>query len=91
MASPEGVTPVYNNIIVSVYNFNGTGFGIGGTTPDAKVGSVYKIGSNCYRISVNQKIGFLNTKAYFATAAGETFAVILEDDALIVYEPIPIP
>lgn len=87
MAVPEGVTPVYNNIIVSVYNL-GSGFGIRGDSPTARVGSVYKIGANCYRISVNQKIGFLHTQAQFATDLGEKFAVILQDDVLITYLPV---
>jgi hypothetical protein len=84
MAVPEGVTPVYNNIIVSVYQL-GSGFGIKGNSPTARVGSVYKIGENCYRIAVNDKIGFLTTQAQFATDLDETFAVILEEDVLITY------
>lgn len=86
MSVPEGVTPFYNNIIISVYKL-GSGFGIKGDSPAARVGSVYKIGSNCYRISVDQKVGFLSTQAQFATDLGETFTVILEDDVLITYAP----
>lgn len=85
MAVPEGVTPVYNNIVVSVYGFS-MGFGIRGTNPDAIVGSVYKIGSNVYNISVSQKVGFLKTAAFFATDLGETFTVVSKDDILITYE-----
>ena len=88
MAVPENVTPVYNQVIISVYNFAGTGFGIGGMTPSVAVGSVYKIGSNVYRIAVNTKVGFLNiTKAYFVTSENETFAVVDQDDVLIKYQP----
>lgn len=85
MAVPEGVTPVYNNIVVSVHGFS-EGFGIRGTNPDAIVGSVYKIGSNVYNISVSQKVGFLKTAAFFATDLGETFTVVSKDDILITYE-----
>lgn len=84
MAVPEGVTPAYNNIIISAYN--GAGFGIIGANPNALVGSVYKIGSNCYRIGVGQKVGFLRTDAFFTTDAGETFTTILENQVLITYE-----
>ena len=86
MASPEGVTPVYNNVIVRVYG--GGGFGIRGATPDANVGSVYKIGSNVYNVSVNQKVGFLKTMAFFATDSGDTFITINKDDVLISYEEV---
>lgn len=85
MAVPEGVTPVYNNIVVSVYGF-ASGFGIRGANTNALVGSVYKIGSNVYNISVSQKVGFLRTQAFFATDIGETFTVISKDDILITYE-----
>jgi len=87
MAAPEGVTPVYNNVVVSVYQF-GNGFGIRGATPNALVGSVYKIGSNVYNISVSQKVGFLKTSAFFATDLGETFIAVSKDDILITYEDI---
>jgi len=85
MAVPEGVTPVYNNVVISVYGGR-SGFGIMGTTPNALVGSVYKIGSNVYNISVSQKVGFLKTQAFFATDLGETFTVVSKDDILITYE-----
>lgn len=88
MASPEGVTPVYNNIIISVYNFS-SGFGIHGANPNALVGTVYKIGSNCYRIGVSQKVGFLRTDAFFTTDTGDTFITILENDVLITYSGAP--
>jgi hypothetical protein len=88
MAVPEGVTPVYNNIVVSVYGFR-SGFGIKGGTQNALVGSVYKIGSNVYNISVNTKVGFLRTEAFFATDSGDTFITIDKDDVLITYvEPM---
>jgi len=85
MAVPEGVTPAYNNIVISAYNFS-SGFGIKGNGNKTIVGSVYKIGSNCYRIGVGQKVGFLKTEAFFTTDLGETFTVIAEDDVLITYE-----
>lgn len=87
MSVPEGVTPAYNQLIVIPYF--GAGFGIRGNTPDANVGSVYKIGSNCYRISVNQKIGFLKTTASFITDSGQTFTVVSEDAVKITYQAIP--
>ena len=90
MAAPEGVTPVYNNVVISVYGGRG-GFGIIGTTPNSLVGSVYKIGSNVYNITVNTKVGFLKTEAFFATDLGETFTVVSKDDILITYEDIPPP
>lgn len=85
MAAPEGVTPVYNNVVVSVYGGR-SGFGIIGATPNAIVGSVYKIGSNVYNFSVMQKVGFLKTEAFFATDLGETFIVLSKDDIKITYE-----
>ena len=90
MASPEGVTPQDNDVIISVYNFR-SGFGIMGTTTTALVGSVYKIGSSVYNVTVSQKVGFLRTEAFFATDAGETFIAISKDDILITYEDIPPP
>lgn len=87
MAVPEGVTPVYNNVVISVYGNRG-GFGITGVTPNALVGSVYKIGSNVYNVTVNTKVGFLRTDAFFANDLGETFITVDKDDILITYEDI---
>ncbi len=86
MAVPEGVTPVYNKVVISVYG--GGGFGIRGVTPDANVGSVYKIGSNVYNITVGQKVGFVKTMAFFATDSGDTFITIDKDEVLITYEAV---
>lgn len=90
MASPEGVTPVYNNVIVSVYG--GGGFGIIAATPQTAVGTVYKIGSNVYRLIVGQKVGF-KTDVFFATnvTSDETFAVVDQDSIVITYEEITPP
>lgn len=88
MAVPEGVTPVYNNVVISVYG-GGAGFGITGTNPQALVGSVYKIGSNVYRISVGQKVGFNKTNAFFTTLAGEAFIAVDQSDILITYVTPP--
>jgi len=88
MATPEGVTPVYNNVVISVYRF-GSGFGIRGATPNALVGSVYKIGSNVYNVELNARVGFLRTEAFFANDLGETFITIDKDDILITYTDAP--
>lgn len=90
MAAPEGVTPIYNNVVISVYG--GGGFGIIAATPQTAVGTVYKIGSNVYRINVGQKVGF-KTDVFFATnvTSEETFAVVNLDDIVITYEEITPP
>lgn len=94
MASPEGVTPVYNNVVISVYGGPGSsGFGIrsvGGNSTNGvqwAVGSVYKIGSNVYRFIVGDKVGF-KTEAFFATdTSDDTFAVVPQDNIFITYTP----
>lgn len=85
MAVPEGVTAVYNNVVISVYG--GGGLGIRGGTPNALVGTVYKIGSNVYNVGVSQIVGFLRTEAFFATESGDTFITVPKDDILITYDP----
>lgn len=96
MASPEGVTAVYDNIIISVYG--GGGFGIKASpnlnshsnypTNASAVGTVYKIGSNVYNVTVGDKVGF-KTECFFATELGETFAVVNKDNILITYVTPP--
>lgn len=99
MASPEGVTPIYNNVIISVYGGPGSsGFGIrsvGGVAGTAgfgqqwAVGSVYKIGSNVYKFIVGDKVGF-KTDAFFATdTSDDTFAVVPEENIMITYTTPP--
>jgi len=85
MSAPEGVTPVYNNVVISVYG-GGAGFGIRNASPVTGVGTVYKIGSNVYKILVGDKVGFRQTQCYFATdTATDTFTVVDESDILITY------
>ncbi len=97
MASPEGVTALGDQVIISIYGL-GAGFGIrptpnlnsggGYPSPSGAVGTVYKIGYNVYNVLVGDKVGF-KTDCNFATDAGETFAVINKDNILITYVPIP--
>lgn len=97
MASPEGVTALGDNVVISVYNL-GAGFGIRaapnlnnqGSYPTASgsVGTVYKIGYNVYNVIVGDKVGF-KTECFFATDLGESFAVINKDNILITYTDIP--
>ncbi len=88
MASPEGVTAVYDNVIISVYG-GGSGFGIRvapSYSANGAVGTVYKIGSNVYNVVVGDKVGF-KTDVYFATDDGMTFATVPKDNILITYTP----
>lgn len=94
MASPEGVTAVYDNVIISVYG-HGSGFGIRPASPfnsaplfTAAVGTVYKIGENVYNVTVGNKVGF-KTECFFATDLGETFAVVNKSSILITYTTPP--
>lgn len=97
MASPEGVTALGDNVIISVYNL-GSGFGIRATpnlnsqgsypAVSGSVGTVYKIGYNVYNVIVGDKVGF-KTECNFATDAGETFAVINKDNILVTYTDPP--
>lgn len=89
MASPEGVTPVYNNVVISVYGGQG-GFGIRSAPgfTNSAVGTVYKIGSNVYNVVVGNKVGFKN-ECYFATDLGETFASVDKTSILITYTAPP--
>lgn len=97
MASPEGVTALGDQVIISVYNFR-SGFGIKAVpnlnsqsnypAVSGSVGTVYKIGYNVYNVTVNQKVGF-KTECFFSTDLGETFAVINKDNILITYEEAP--
>lgn len=87
MAAPEGVTPVYNEIVISVYG-GGVGFGIVSNTPGVLVGTVYKIGANVYNISVGQKVGF-KTQSLFSTLAGDSFATAEKRDVYITYTDSP--
>ena len=98
MASPEGVTALGDNVIISVYNL-GSGFGIRATpnlnshggnypSPASAVGTVYKIGYNVYNVGVGDKVGF-KTECNFANDAGETFAVVNKDNILITYVTPP--
>lgn len=97
MASPEGVTALGDNVIISVYNL-GSGFGIRATpnlnsqsnypSPSASVGTVYKIGDSVYNVIVGDKVGF-KTECNFALDAGETFAVVNKDNILITYVSPP--
>lgn len=90
MASPEGVTPEANDVIISVYG-RGTGLGIRPASPfnnsplsNCAVGTVYKIGYNVYNVSVGAIVGF-KTECYFVTDAEETFAVVSKDNIKITY------
>ena len=94
MAAPEGVTPVYDNVIISVYG-HGAGFGIRPASPanssplfTAAVGEVYKIGSNVYNVTVGTKVGF-KVECFFATDLGETFAVVNKEAIMITYTTPP--
>ena len=87
MASPEGVTAVYDSVIISVYN-GLSGFGIRASPQyaNSKVGTVYKIGANVYNILVGQRVGF-KTDVFFTTDLGETFATVPKQNVLITYDP----
>lgn len=96
MASTDGVTPLYNNVVISVYGGPGSkGFGIrsvGGTPSNNvqwAVGTVYKIGENVYRITVGEKVGF-RTECFFATdISDDTFAVVPQDNIVIKFTALP--
>lgn len=97
MASPEGVTVLGDNVVISVYEL-GLGFGIRATpnlnsqgnypSSSSAVGTVYKIGYNVYNVTPGQKVGF-KTECNFALDAGETFAVVNKDNILITYVTPP--
>lgn len=97
MASPEGVTALGDNVIISVYGL-GTGFGVRPVpnlnsmgnypSPSSAVGTVYKIGYNVYNVTPGDKVGF-KTECNFALDAGETFAVVNKDNILITYVTPP--
>ncbi len=97
MASPEGVTALGDNVVISVYGL-GSGFGLRAVpnlnslsnypVPGSSVGTVYKIGYNVYNVLVGDKVGF-KTECNFATDAGETFAVVNKDNILITYVTPP--
>lgn len=90
MAVPEGVTPLYNQVLISVFNTDVQPaiFGISGTGTSNAVGTVYKIGTNVYRLSVGQKVGF-KTEAFFTTDSGEAFATADQNDVYITYTSAP--
>lgn len=90
MAAPEGVTAVYDNVVISVYG-SGGGFGIRPTWPvnnsafyNSAVGTVYKIGSNVYNVIAGDKVGF-KTECMFATNDGQVFATVNKNNILITY------
>lgn len=97
MASPEGVTSLGDNVIISVYGL-GSGFGIRpapnlnsmGSYPSQSgaVGTVYKIGYNVYNVIVGDRVGF-KTECFFTTDAGESFAVVNKESILITYTDAP--
>ena len=88
MPLPSEIILGADNVGISVYMFP-SGFGIRGATISALVGTVYGIGSNVYNVTVDKKVGFLRTEAFFATDGGDTFIVVNKDDILTTYEPIP--
>jgi len=86
MAVPEFVTPLNDNVIISVYG-DGIGFGINGASLNTSVGTVYKIGTNVTRVYGGDRVGFIKTQTFFATVLGEVFIVVPQDDILITYAP----
>lgn len=90
MSEPAGVTAVYDNVVIWVYGDAGSrGFGIRGASVNARVGTVYGIGSNVYRISIGQKVGFEQRNWFATDASDDSYAVVSQDAILITYTTPP--
>lgn len=88
MAVPEGITAIGDNVVIQVYG-GGIGFGVTNATLSTAVGTVYKIGLNVTKVYGGDKVGFKKTESFFATSDDLGFAVVGQDDILIIYTTPP--